>query len=177
MRYRAPALLLTGCLALAHVALAGDDPCRDRRYAGDLATLFVAPQELGVGWDSVRETPSNPADDPDLRAAGVLATQSLHYTREREGGSEVCSLEIWGFTTAEASRRARAGMERTGWRFALHGNLLLMARGVSFSRADGFHPGLLPECHRLVDLTEAIARERLGCSDPTAIPIPRAPLR
>ena len=55
----------------------------------------------------------------------------------------------------------------------------MMSRGVTFSRADGFRPGLLPECHRLADLTETRARELLGCSDPspTAIPIPRVPFR
>jgi hypothetical protein len=170
-------LLLVGLLALTSTVQAADDDCRDRRYAGDLAALFVAPQELGVGWDSLRETPSDPADDPDLRAAGVLAMRSLHYTREREGGSEVCSLEIWLFATAGAARRVRDGIERPGWRYALRGNLLMMSRGVSLDRARGFRPGLLQECHRLVDLTEALAQRTLGCSDSTAIPIPRAPLR
>jgi hypothetical protein len=165
MRSRAPVLLLAGLLAQASVALAADDACRDRRYDADLAALFVAPRELGVAWDSVRETPSNPADDPDFRAAGVLATRSLHYTRERAGGSEVCSLEIWRFATAEAARRARAGIEQPGWRYAPRGNLLMMVRGVSFDRAHGFRPGLLPECHRLADLTEALAQKELGCSD------------
>ena len=111
----------------------------------------------------MRETPSDPADDPDLRAAGVRATHSLHYTRAHQGGSEVCSMEIWSFATAAAARRARAEIEQPGWRIALRGNLLMMSRGVTFSRADGFRPGLLPECHRLADLTEARAAERLGC--------------
>jgi len=165
VRCFAPVLLVAGLLALTSVAQAGDDPCRDRRYTGELAALFVLPRELGVDWESVRETPSNPADDPDLRAAGVRATHSLHYTRARQGGSEVCSLEIWGFATAEAARRAQAGIERPAWRFALRGNLLMMSRGVTFSRGGGFRPGLLPECHRLADLTEARASELLGCLD------------
>jgi len=163
VRCCAPALLLAGLLALASIALADDDPCRNSRYAGDLAALFVAPRELGFDWESVRETPSNPADDPELHAAGVLATHSLHYTRARPGGSQVCSMEIWRFATAEAARRARTGIEKSGWRFALRGNLLMMSRGVTFSRADGFRPGLLPECHRLAELTEAGASQLLGC--------------
>lgn len=165
MRACTPALLLAGLLALTSVALAGDDACRDSRYTGELAALFVPPGELGVEWDSVRETPSDPADDPELRAAGVRATHSLHYTRARPGGSEVCSLEIWGFASAEAARRAQAGIEQPAWRFARHGNLLMMLRGVTFSRADGFRPGLLPECHRLADLTEARANDLLDCSE------------
>jgi len=165
VRRCAHALLLAGFLAAASAALAGDDPCRDARYAGDLTALFVPPRELGIDWESVRETPSNPADDPDLLAAGVRATHSLHYTRAIQGGSEVCSMEIWGFATAAAARSAQAGIDQPAWRLVLRGNLLMMARGVIFGRADGFHPGLLPECHRLTDLTEARALELLDCAE------------
>jgi hypothetical protein len=165
MRSCATALLLAGCLALTSVAVAAPDPCHERRYHGDLTALFVAPRELGAGWDSLRESPSDPADDPDLRAAGVLATQALHYTRERAGGSEVCSLEIWRLASREAAQRAQAGIGQPAWRYALRGNLLIMSRGVSLDRAHGFRTGLLPECHRLVDLTEALAEQKLGCSE------------
>jgi hypothetical protein len=130
-----------------------------------LSALFVPPRELGGEWDSVREAPSNPADDPELVASGVRATQSLHYTRARRGGSEVCSMEIWSFATAAAARRAQAEIAQPGWYLVQRGNLLMLSRGVSFSRVDGFRPGLLPECHRLADLTDAGAGERLGCSD------------
>jgi hypothetical protein len=82
-------------------------------------------------------------------------------------------MEVWAFATAAAARRAQAGIEQPAWRIDLRGNLLLMSRGVTLSRADGFHPGLLPECLRLADLTEARAHALLGCSDP----IPRAPFR
>jgi hypothetical protein len=163
VRSCAPAWLLAGLLALTSVARAGDDPCRDARYAGDLTALFVAPRELGFDWESVRETPEDPSQDPELRAAGVLATHSLHYTRAHEGRSVVCSLEIWGFASGAAARRAQAEIEQPAWRLALRGNLLMMSRGVTFSRAEGFHPGLLPECHRLADLAEARAGRLLGC--------------
>ena len=156
----AGALLL---LALPSVAKAADDGCRDSRYTGDLTALFVPPRALGSEWDSVREAASNPADDPELLAAGVRATRSLHYTRAREGGSEVCSMEIWSFASAAAARSAQSGIAQPGWRLDQRGNLLLMVRGVTFSRASGFQPGLLPECHRLADLTAASAREQLGC--------------
>ena len=163
MRCGTPALWLAGLLALTSVARAGEDPCRDSHYAGDLTALFIAPQELGLEWDSVRETPSDPAEDPDLHASGVLATHSLHYTRAQHGRSEVCSLDIWGFASGAAARRALAEIDQPAWRLALRGNLLMMSRGVTFSRAEGFHPGLLPECHRLVDLTEVRASQLLGC--------------
>ena len=161
MRIRALALLMGTLLAPAPSATGAEDACRERRYAGDLAALFVAPSELGPDWDSVPETASDP--DPDLAAAGVVATRSLHYTRRREGGSEVCSLEIWRFPSSEAARRTRGQIERDGWRIDPLANLLLMARGVRLSRGDGFRPGLLAECHRLADLTEAGVRQRLGC--------------
>ena len=85
----------------------------------------------------------------------------------------MCSLEIWGFTTAAAARRAQAGIEQPAWRIDLRGNLLLMSRGVTLSRADGFRPGLLPECQRLADLTEVRANVLLACSDPS----PTLPVR
>jgi hypothetical protein len=155
-------LLLAVGLTPTPVAGAAGDACRDARYAGDLAALFVAPSELGPGWDSVPETASDP--DPDLAEAGVLALRSLHYTRRREGGSEVCSLEIWRFASPQAARHTHAQVEREGWRIDPLANLLLMARGVRLSRGDGFRPGLLAECHRLADLTEAGVRQRLGCA-------------
>ena len=164
MGSRAIALLLGLLLTPAPFARAAEDACRERSYSGDLAALFVAPSELGPGWDSVPETASDP--DPDLADAGVVAIRSLHYTRRREGGSQVCSLEIWRFAGPEAARRARAQIERDGWRIDLLANLLLMARGVTLSRSHGFRSGLLAECHRLADLTEAGGRQRLGCAGP-----------
>ena len=157
-------MLLLGWVALAPAASAGDEPCRDALYTGDLTPLFAPPRALGFEWESVREAPLNPIDDPDLHAAGVRAAKSLHYTRARPGGSEVCSLEIWSFATGAAARRARAEIEQPAWRITLRGNLLLMSRGVTFSRTEGFRPGLLPECHRLADLTEGGATRLLGCS-------------
>lgn len=166
MRRLAPALLLAALCATTFVARA-QDPCRDCRYAGDLAALFVPARELGADWEHVRESPVDPAQDPDLDAAGVRSTHSLHYTRPRRGGAEVCSLEIWGFATAAAARRARTQVGFPGWRIALRGNLLMMLHGVEFSLEQGFHPGLLPECHHLADLTEARAGELLnGASRP-----------
>jgi hypothetical protein len=94
----------------------------------------------------------------------VTGVRSLHYTRARPGGSEVCSLEIWRFTTAAGARSARTEIARSAWRMEWRGNLLMMTRGVSYGRADGFRPGLLPECHQLADLTQARAGELLACS-------------
>jgi hypothetical protein len=162
VRGLAAALLLASLLAPA--ARGAEDACRHALYLGDLAALFVAPSELGAGWESVRESASDPADDPELRGAGVVALKSLHYTRPQPGGSDVCSLEIWSFASGAAARQAQASFERPAWRFDLRGNLLLMSRGVTLRRGEGFRPGLGPACHRLADLAEAVARERLGCA-------------
>jgi hypothetical protein len=165
MRRLASVLLLCGLLAPTPVAVAADAPCRDSAYAGDLAALFAAPRELGSDWDAVRESPSNPADDRELHAGGVTAVRSLHYTRARPDGSEVCSLEIWRFATAAAARRAHPEIGSPGWRIDSRANLVLMTRGTTLSRDHGFRPGLLPECQRLADLAQARVLEILGCED------------
>jgi hypothetical protein len=137
----------------AAAAGAEEAPCADCRYAGPLEALFVAPRALGPGWETVRESPTDPQDDPDLRDAGVRAVHALHYARERQGGSEVCSVEIWGFASPAQARGARVQMEKEDWRFDVRGNLLVMLRGVALQRGQKLRPGLLPACHRLADLT------------------------
>jgi hypothetical protein len=155
------ALGIAGWLAAASASRAEPESCRDCRYIGDLALLFPAPESLGPDWELVEEAPVDPLQDRDLHAAGVRAAQALHYTRAFRGRSEVCSVEIWKFTSAEAARLARAGMERDGWHIGLQGNLLVMLHGVTLQRGEGFRPGLLPACRRLADLTEALAGARL----------------
>jgi len=155
--------LLWGRLGPPSAAWAGDVGCGDAVYAGELGELFVAPRELGVDWDAVRESPLAAEDDPELREAQVRATASRHYTRPRPGGSQVCSLEIWSFASRAAARGAFPDLGRASWRLDAVGNLVLMTRGVSLERESGFHPGLLPECERLADLARDAARERLGC--------------
>lgn len=162
--HTARALALLALLA-AGAARAEEPPCAECRYRGDLAAIFVPARALGPGWDTMAEEIVDPRSDPDLRAAGVEATQSLHYTREvKGGGAEVCSVEIWSFTTPQAARRARADMQRESWRFALRGNLITMLRGVSFERGH-FRPGLRPACTRLAELIEARAAELLRDPD------------
>ena len=139
---------------LAAAAAGADEaPCPDCRYAGPLEVLFVAPRALGPDWETLREAPTDPQGDPDLRDAGVRAVHALHYTRERPGGSEVCSVEMWGFASPAQARVARMQMENDDWRFDVRGNLLVMLRGVALLRGQKLRPGLLPACHRLADLT------------------------
>lgn len=168
--------LLWGRFAPPSAAWAGDDACRGAFYTGELSALFVAPRELGVDWDGVRESPAPAAEDPELREAQVRATQSLHYTRPLPDASQVCSLEIWSFASGAAARSALPALGRPGWRLDAVGNLVLMTRGVSLERASGFRPGLLPECVRLADLARDGARETLGCARaPATLPAPVPP--
>lgn len=145
---------------------ADSDACVDCRYQGELSGLFVPAESLGPGWELVTEVPVDPLSDPELRASGVRASQALHYTRAFRGGAEVCSVEIWSFSSAEAARRARGGMDRTAWRIGVQGNLLVMLHGVTLVRGQGFRPGLLPVCHRLAELTEAHAASLLRAGPP-----------
>jgi hypothetical protein len=152
---RAAALLLW--LLVRTPPAGADEPCGECRAPRDLSRLFVQPAALGAGWDTVAETPTDPAADPDLRASGVRAVHNLHYTRPIPGGSQVCSIELWAFHTPEQAQRARAELAREDWYFSLQGDLMLMARGVTLERGRGFRPGLLPECRRLAGLIEARA--------------------
>jgi hypothetical protein len=120
---------------------------------GSLEPLFVEARALGPGWETLGEAPTDPEKDPEMRAAGVRTVHALHYTRERPGGSEVCSVEIWGFASPAQARSALTGMARAGWRLDVRGNLLVMLRGVALQRDRKLRPGLLPACHRLADLT------------------------
>lgn len=141
-------------LWLLAVAARGEEPsCAECRYVDRLEALLVEPSALGPGWETLREAPTDPQRDPELRDAGVRAVHALHYTRERPGGSEVCSVEIWGFASPAQARSARAAMSREKWRLDVRGNLLVMLRGVALQRGQQLRPGMLPACHRLADLT------------------------
>jgi hypothetical protein len=155
-------------LAATPVARAEDAACLGCRYPGELDELFLPATALGPGWELVTEAPVDPLRDPELRAAGVRAAQALHYTRSFRGGAEVCSVEIWSFSSAEAARRTGAGLERESWRIGVQGNLLVMLHGVTLRRGQGFRPGLLPACLRLAELTEAHAWALLRRAGPPA---------
>jgi hypothetical protein len=151
-------LLLVPLLACAAApASRADEACAGCRYDGSLMAVFVAPQVIGSDWELVHEEPGYVTGDPDMRRAGVRATQALHYTQPVPGGSRTCSVELWRFTGPEAARRAAVGNSREGWRIRVLGNLWVMVHGVSMQRGEPFKNGLLPECHQLADLTEGRA--------------------
>jgi hypothetical protein len=164
------ALPLAACLALPLASAAEPDTCRECSYQGELAALFLPAAALGPGWELVDEVPVDAASDPELRGSGVRAVRALHYTRGFRGGAEVCSVEIWSFTSPAAARRTGSGLERRAWQIGVQGNLIVMLHGVRLERGEGFRPGLLPACRRLADLTEAHAAALLRAGGPPPAP-------
>jgi hypothetical protein len=118
-------------------------------WRGTRAALLALFEPAGADWEIVDEAPSDPSEDPDLRANGVRALAARHYTRARSANSQVCSVEIWAFEDAKRAALVRAGLERPGWRFHHEGSLLVMLRGVNFQRGRGFEKGMFPDCERL----------------------------
>ena len=91
-----PVVLLVGCVA---VATAGAErPSLDR--------VLIAADDIGGGWNTVGEAPTDPSQDPDLVRWGVREQGALHYTRERNGVVQVCSIEIWAFEDVSRARVA-----------------------------------------------------------------------
>lgn len=158
MTRRALAIALLLCASGPALRAGAEEPgCGDCRYAGDVMAVFVSPAVLGRDWEIVRETAGDVLGDPEMRRAGVRATQALHYTQSIPGGSRVCSIEIWRFTGPDAARRAAVGNERAGWRIKVLGNLWVMLHGAVMERGRPLSKEIVPECHRLADLTEGRA--------------------
>jgi hypothetical protein len=110
---------------------------------------WVAPADLGRGWEIVREAPGAPESDPDLVAWGVRSQHARHYTRHRDGTVEVCSVEIWGFASVAQARAAQAGFAYPGWQFDREGALLLMSRGLRMAPGQPPRRGVFAACARI----------------------------
>ena len=156
MRGLALAIALLACAAPSALR-AQESRCDDCRYTGDLMAVFVSPEVLGKSWELVHEVPGDVLGDPDMRRAGVRATQQLHYTLAIPGGARVCSIELWRFSSPEAARRAAIGNEREGWRRRVLGNLWVMLHGAVMQRGQSLRSEIPSECHRLADLTDGRA--------------------
>lgn len=122
-------------------------PCAAAVAAGaDLERAFLAARELGHGWDVVREAPGDPSRDPDLVGWGVREQQVRHYTRDRLGVLQVCSVEIWRFASLEQARAAHAGFHYPGWKISRTGTLLVMLHGLSRPWGQVETRGVFAEC-------------------------------
>jgi hypothetical protein len=136
-------------------------PAQGSSPVRDLAALLLGATEVGPGWEVVREVPGDPSRDPDLVDWGVSARLARHYTRQRAGTTEVCSIELWSFRTPGQAAAAEAGFSYPDWQIVREGEILLMARGLR--RAQGVAPerGVSAACEGLAQRVRArVAAER-----------------
>ena len=109
---------------------------------------------IARGWEVVEEAPVR-NEDPELAAYGLRESVARHYTRARAGGSEVCTIELWRFATAEHARAAAGPLRQPGWEVREAGPLLVLAHGVRLEIGPGGSAtrGLPRGCPQLLDAT------------------------
>lgn len=98
-------------------------------------------------WDVTLEAPE--PVDPELRDKGLRHTVARHYTRSRGPRSEVCTVELWGFSDAESARRATASLELPNWKIASSDKVVILTHGVALQRGVGTQYNLAPDCRDL----------------------------
>jgi hypothetical protein len=131
-------------IAIFFAAVQGAGPA----HAG-LDSVWLHPDELGGGWDSVAEAPGPVANDPDLQRWGVRARATRHYTRHRDRHVEVCSVEIWVFASEPRARAAHEGFAYPDWVIEREGSLLFMLRSRSFNRGGSSSNDVFAACREI----------------------------
>jgi hypothetical protein len=114
--------------------------------AADPERALLDAPEVGIGWEVVREAPSDPRRDPDLRGWGVREQHVRHYTRDLRGRIQVCSVEVWAFDSIAQAGAAEKGFQYPDWEISRTGSLLVMARGLVRTRGRRPSRGVFPEC-------------------------------
>lgn len=114
-----------------------------------LERLLLTADEAGVGWDVVEEAPTLIEQDPDLARWGVRAQRARHYTRESRGVIQVCSIDVWGFASREQARRAHENFTYPDWQIVREGSLLLMSRGLTWTRGEPARRGVFAACREI----------------------------
>jgi hypothetical protein len=110
--------------------------------------------EIGPEWEITREVPITQMDR-DQKRMGIVSIQARHYGRSHAGVTQVCSIELWRFTSASQASAAVPGAP-PHWSFEARGALLVTLRGTRFQRGQPFQKGLFPDCHKLGDLVKAL---------------------
>jgi hypothetical protein len=108
------------------------------------------------GWEIVNETPEDPSQDVDLVEWGVIAKRARHYTRDSDGASQVCSVELWAFENEARARLAEQNFEFPDWRIDRQGDTLVMLRAVTL-RGDLAKRTIFPDCEKLGDIVRTRA--------------------
>jgi len=114
--------------------------------AADAERILLSQRDLPRGWEVVREAPGDPSGDADLRAWGVREQQARHYTRDRHGTIQVCSVEIWVFDSVAQAGAAESGFHYPDWQISRAGALLVLVRGLVRAPRQRPRRGVFPTC-------------------------------
>ena len=117
--------------------------------AADPEQVLLDARDLGRGWEVVREAAGDPSGDPDLRRWGVRTQQARHYTRERHGTIQVCSVELWAFGSIAQASAAEKGFRYPDWQISRIGPLLVMLRGQTRMPDRRPQRGVFPDCNEI----------------------------
>ena len=108
------------------------------------------------GWEIVNEAPEDPSQDVDLVEWGVVAQRARHYTRNSDGASQVCSVELWAFENEARARLAEQNFEFPDWKIDRQGDTLVMLRAVTL-RGDVAKRSIFPDCEKLGNIVRTRA--------------------
>ncbi len=126
-----------------------------------LEWALLEERDVRPGWEVVNEMPEDPRKDEDLVEWGVVAKQTRHYTRNLNGVSQVCSVELWVFENEARARLAQANFEFADWRIDRKGDTLVMLRAVTL-RSDATDRTIYPDCEKLGKIVGARAAKFVG---------------
>ncbi|MBW2577980.1 MAG: DUF4124 domain-containing protein [Deltaproteobacteria bacterium] len=108
------------------------------------------------GWEIVNETPEDPSQDVDLVEWGVIAQRARHYTRNSDGASQVCTVELWAFENEARARLAEQNFEFPDWKIDRQGDMLVMLRAVTL-RGSLAKRTIFPDCEKLGNIVRTRA--------------------
>jgi hypothetical protein len=124
-----------------------------------LSEHFIPGFDLIGDWSVIPESPE--PIDSELRSRGLRDTATRHYTRGRGARSDVCTVELWEFSRAEAARRAMASLDLPNWKILRASEILILVHGVRLERGVGSRSDLVSDCENLGQQTyQRIARIR-----------------
>jgi len=133
-------------------------PASPAPVARDLEALLLSAQHTGPGWDIVPEAAIDISDDLDFISWGVIEKLARHYARQSRGLTQVCSIELWRFSSVAAARVAAENISYPQWQIDREDEMLIMIHGLSHGVENIQRRGVFPDCNRL----GGIQRRRLA---------------
>jgi hypothetical protein len=119
-----------------------------------LEWALLEERDVRPGWEAVNEMSNDPRKDEDLVEWGVVAQRTRHYTRNSDGVSQVCSVELWAFENEARARLAHKNFDFPDWRIDRKGDTLVMLRAVTL-RGDTTERTIYPDCEELGKIVRA----------------------